>query len=543
MTFRKFVNTLFSPLVVTIIFLLLTTAFTRFRELGSVPTGITWDEAALGYVGAMVDQTGRDEYNRLLPRVFESFGDYKAPLALYITGVSTSVFGMQPWAVRLPYALASFTLVFVIMRISWLSLKKTWLAFASGWLALTLPWLLHLGRIGFESGLCLLFLTISIWSWLEIRQRKNVSPLWWFAFAGGIVASLYVYHSAKILAPGLIVVIGLHEWFYNRQWLSKQRKSILLTLGLITALLLPFIQTLVAGKGLERAAQTSLFNHSEGSIVVAFARNILLHLDTRFLIGGETDSLRHGTGKFGVFLLSHFLLFCLGIALIIGRYVEQFLSTKKHPSWKKMMTWFATKFTADHTHEISPLFWILLLILGIVPAAIGFEVPHANRALFAALPAIFIMTIGIAEIRKDIAERVFAMIIGCLFLFQLLEFGSFYKYYFSEYPKTSSADWMERYSDAARLTWEAQGNGRTIKFTSQYGQPEIFFAFANDVPFEMYRWERIPGMTFGPVTDLDKDIYTYVVAGSKEKLDSIQPTQVLLRADGEPAFYIYDLLQ
>lgn len=540
MTLRKFVNTLFSPVVATVFFILLVTAFTRFRELGNIPTGLSWDEAALGYIGAMVDQTGRDEYNRLLPRVFQSFGDYKAPLAMYITGISTSLFGMNPWAVRFPFALASTALVVVIMRISWLTLKKTWLAFASGWLALTLPWLFHFGRVGFESGLCLLFLALSIWSWLEIKQKKRSSPLWILVFIGGIVGSLYVYHSAKILAPGLILTIGLHEWLYNRDWLLKHKKNIALTFGVIVVLLLPFIQTLISGQGLERAAQTSLFNHSENGVIRDFTKNILLHLDTRFLIGGETDSLRHGTGKFGVFLLSHFALFCLGIALIAGRYIEQFLKTKTHPGWSKLTKWFVTKFLADHTHEISPLFWILLLLLGIVPAAIGFEVPHANRALFAALPAIFIMTIGIAELRKDIPERAFAMIIGCLLLFQLLEFGSFYKYYFSQYAGVSSADWMERYSDAARLGWEAQGNGRTVKFTTEYGQPEIFWAFANKMPFEMYRWERVPGIEFGPVTDFDANNYTYIVAGSKEKLDSIEPTQVLTRANGEAAFYIYD---
>lgn len=541
MTVRKFANTLFSPLVAAVIFLLLFTVFTRFRELGRVPTGLSWDEASLGYVGAMVDQTGRDEYNRLLPRVFQSFGDYKAPLAMYITGISTSIFGLQPWAVRLPFALASAALVLVIMRISWLTLKKTWLALASGWLAITLPWLFHFGRVGFESGLCLFFLAISLWSWLEIRQKKSSSALWWLTFAGGIVASLYVYHSAKILAPGLLITIALHEWFYNREWLNKHKKNIFLIFTLVILLLLPFVQTLVNGQGLERASQTSLFNHSKNGVIQDFITNIFLHLNTRFLIGGETDSLRHGTGKFGVFLISHFVFFCLGLALILGRYVEQFLKTKTHPGWAKLTSWFVTKFLADHTHEISPLFWILLLILGIVPAAIGFEVPHANRALFAALPSIFIMTIGIAELRKDIPERVFAMVIGCLLLFQILEFGTFYKYYFTEYSRTSSTDWMERYTDAAKLGWDAQKAGRTVKFTSQYGQPEIFWAFANDIPFKTYRWERVPGVTFGPVTNLDQSIYTFVVAGSKEKLQGVEPTQTLLRADGEAAFYVYDL--
>ncbi len=542
MTLLKKCALLFSPPVATMLFFLCVGIFTRFLFLGSIPSGISWDEAAQGYVGAMVVQTGRDEHNQLLPRVFQSFGDYKAPLAMYLVGISTSLFGMEPWAVRLPYAIASLLFVFVIMRIAWLALQKQWLAFAAGWFALTLPWLFHFGRIGFESGLSLLFLSLVLLSWLEIREKKQTSFFWWGVFALSAASSLYVYHSAKVLLPGLLVLIVGHEWLYNREWIFRQWKQLTM-IALTTAILsLPFMIALFSENGMARAAQTSIF-HNEGGAPLwrILIRNLLVHFDTRFLIGGETDSLRHGTGFAGVFLISHFAFFCLGVALVIGRFVEQFLSGKKQKTWQKAKKWFATKFLADHGHTVSPLFWIALFVIGLLPAAIGFEVPHANRALFATLPAIMLMTIAIAELRKDIAAQTFALIIGSLLLFQLLEFSSFYRSYFSLYSQASSQDWMAGYSDAARAAWQAQEKGEKVKFTTQYGQPEIFFAWANRLPFEQYRWSRVPQITFGPVNDLDEGNFTYVVAGSAEKLSHREPTETLPAGSTKPNFYLYEL--
>lgn len=539
MLFRSTVLRKITPFHVAVGFFLFLAAFTRLVRLGEVPSGISWDEAALGYIGAMVDQTGRDEFNRLLPRVFESFGDFKAPLAMYITGISTSILGITAWSIRLPFALASIATTLVVTRISFLTFQKKWLSLATFWFTITIPWLFHFGRVAFESGLSLLFLSTAVLSWLEVRKKSTIQPFWPILFSSSLAASLYTYHSAKILVPALLFTIALHEWLFHRDWLKKQSKTLLFMLLGLALMLLPFADSIVNDNALGRASQTSIFSR-EGNPLLILGKNFLAHLDLHFLIGGKTDSLRHGTGKYGVFLFTHCVFFLLGITLVIGRYIETFTEKKSHVQWQRVYQWFKAKILPKNQQSISPIFWIALFLVGLLPAAIGFEVPHANRALFAALPAIMIMTFAVDEVRRDVSDQIFALVIGSLLLFQGLEFGSFYQHYFSEYKKQSSIDWMEGYTQAAQLAWVAHNNGEKIKFTSQYGQPEIFFAASNALPFDLYRWQRVPNITFGRISEFDITNYSYIVAGSDEELATKEPSHIIYRSNNEPAFYIYE---
>ncbi|NCQ11990.1 MAG: hypothetical protein GW809_07600, partial [Bacteroidetes bacterium] len=82
--------------------ILVLSIFLRFYKLGTVPHGMTWDEAAIGYNGFAIFNTRRDEWLQRLPVSFQSFGDYKAPLAIYLNGIFTYLFGLNLFAVRLP---------------------------------------------------------------------------------------------------------------------------------------------------------------------------------------------------------------------------------------------------------------------------------------------------------------------------------------------------------------------------------------------------------------------------------------------------------
>ena len=88
----------------SVILVLLIATVLRFYNLGNVPHGMTWDEAAIGYNGYAIFTTRRDEWLKRLPISFWSFGDYKAPLAIYLNGFFTFLFGMNLFAVRFPFA-------------------------------------------------------------------------------------------------------------------------------------------------------------------------------------------------------------------------------------------------------------------------------------------------------------------------------------------------------------------------------------------------------------------------------------------------------
>src|SRR5688572_20592021 len=89
----------FLPLILLAAFCL------RLASLSSIPSGFTPDEASFGYDAYSILKTGKDQWGKSIPILFESFGDFKSPLYGYLTIPTVAVFGLNKFAVRLPSAL------------------------------------------------------------------------------------------------------------------------------------------------------------------------------------------------------------------------------------------------------------------------------------------------------------------------------------------------------------------------------------------------------------------------------------------------------
>ena len=78
----------------------------RFYNVWDNPPALSWDEVSIGYNAYSILKTGRDEHGRFLPiDTFVGYGDYKPPLAIYITVPFVALFGLNELAVRLPSVL------------------------------------------------------------------------------------------------------------------------------------------------------------------------------------------------------------------------------------------------------------------------------------------------------------------------------------------------------------------------------------------------------------------------------------------------------
>lgn len=532
------------PFLVAVIFVIALALFTRFYHLGTAPAGVTWDEAALGYVGKMVIQTGRDEYGHRLPITFTSFGDYKSPLAFYLTGLSTLIFGVTPWATRLPFALAGVGSILLMMWLTWRIWREPWLALLSGFLLTTLPWHFLFSRVGFEVGLVLFAWLAQLISWREWHMLTPSAPRWrrliWPALFGFTsVLSLYTYHAAKIVIPLIWLAILFYDWLDDRQWVWKQRTTLAgLTIG--TGLLsLPLLWDMVAGPGVARAGQTTILGTLPWlPTLVQIIRNLAQHLSLNFLLWGETTTLRHGTPDFGVFLFPQLIFFWLGLTFLLGRVLQRGKPTKNlHSRWRQFQVWLGLR-SQPTTAAVRPWFWLLLLLLALLPAAIGREIPHANRALLAIAPSILLMVAGIRELRAELDQRSFASIVGSLILLLILQFSVFWQYYFTQYQVESGEAWLVEQAPAVQLAQEYQQAGQHVKFTDHYGQPLIFFAFYNQLPPETYRQFRLPGIDFGPVKVEDVNTYDVILAAPDETVPG-EPLQIITRPDGSTAFAVY----
>src|SRR3989344_946993 len=74
----------------------------RLVNLSEVPPGLNRDEAAIGYTSYSLIQTGKDEYGKLWPLSFKSFGDWKVPVYFYLLLPFVKLLGLTEFSVRLP---------------------------------------------------------------------------------------------------------------------------------------------------------------------------------------------------------------------------------------------------------------------------------------------------------------------------------------------------------------------------------------------------------------------------------------------------------
>lgn len=507
-------------------------AFLRFYQLGLVPHGMAWDEAAIGYNGFAIFTTRRDEWLTRLPVSFWSFGDYKAPLAIYLNGIFTYVFGMNLTAVRLPFAVAG---VLAVWGMILLTLKLTaqasitkdtrrLVALAAGAMLALSPWHLHFSRTAFESGLALTLFIWSTWGFLKALEAKSG----WWQFGWGTLSvilfssTLYAYHSAKIVIPLFFIFLGIKRWRFIRRYRKMMLPAALLGLPA----LYPLIQDSFWGQGLQRA-DTLLF-FKDGSfweqIILAFT-NFLAHFAPHFLLFGQTTTLRHGDGQWGVLLPTT-------LALIIIALV-----------WRGWRT----------NNPLSILFrWgSAIALLGIVPAALGTEIPHANRALLA-LPGFLLMAaagLGMLLSSNRISNTVRKSLLGMLFLLHGLFSISYLHHYYTDFAAQSAADFQDGYLQAFAyaIPYEKGADGQPavekIIFTSDYGQPYIYALFArktNPIWYQggsLVKYEFTDTITIG---DLDRK-NTLVVASNNDDLLSRNnhPDYTVYGSDGSVRFRMY----
>ena len=141
----------------TLLLIILLALFLRVWRLGVNPPHLTPDEAALGYNAYSILRTGRDEYGKLLPIIFKSFGDYKPGLYVYLTVPFVGLFGLNELAVRLPSALAGVLAVYLIYRVVLEVFKENTskinyqrLAMMASFLLAISPWHIHFSRGAWE---------------------------------------------------------------------------------------------------------------------------------------------------------------------------------------------------------------------------------------------------------------------------------------------------------------------------------------------------------------------------------------------------------
>lgn len=444
-----------------IIVILLIALTLRVWKLGSIPAGLTPDEASLGYNAYSILKTGRDEYGKFLPIIFKSFGDYKPGLYVYLAVPFVANLGLNEFAVRLPSALAGVASVWLLYLLVRELFKNEKLAIVSGLVMALNPWSIYFSRGAWEVNVALTLTLAGIYFFFKSRVESKYFILSCLFFA----LTLLTYQGAK-LATGIVILILLV--LYWRDIIKFKAQHLALGLGVATIISLPiifsffigqtarlnvfsvfsyprpkdYLQTFLNEGGEKVNSLTYYLFHSEA---LNFARGVLgryfNHFSTRFLFfEGDWQNPRHTPPYQGVLVLGDLVLLVFGFAALVK------MGAKK---------------------EV--LFVWLWLALAPLPSILSRDQVHAARALNMSIPLIILISLGLTKVSKK-----FLPLVGLIYL------GSYVYFldaYFIHVPAHGSEYWQYGYKQMVEVITPIQKNYKAVYIEQSFAQPYIYFLF------------------------------------------------------------------
>lgn len=438
-----------------LIIALLLGAFLRLYQIGSIPNALTWDEAALGYNAFSIIKTGKDEFGKVLPIVFKSFGDYKPGLYVYLAIPSVAILGLTEFAVRLPGCLFGILAIFgvyLLVKELFRETKNNHLlgSFAALSLAL-MPLHIHFSRGAWETNVYATILLFSIYFLLRfIRSGKGLT--WAIILA---LLTLITYQAAKVMTPLAIIFIIIVYWkdfFTNLGKYLKKPLNIIVVVASAVVILSIFISASFgdAGNRLKRLSifsyeptiTTSVFHNKPQLMARLIASRYLTHLSPKLLFyEGVTLYERGHFPGLGVLQPLDFVALFLGFV-----------------------------FLAKFAPKRITVFVIGLLLLSPIPGSLTLSEYSTVRAFFITIPLAIITGAGLFLTYTKIKPLFFLItlftLVTSIYMVDLLFVHANYTY---------AKEFQFGYKEAVQFI-NKNPNSKVV-MTDVYGQPYIYYLF------------------------------------------------------------------
>lgn len=246
--------------IIALAIILLVAATLRFYKLGAVPASLNADEAAIGYNAYSILKTGKDEYGRKFPLLFQSFDDYKMPVYVYLTVPGIALFGLNDFSVRLPSAILGTVTVYLTYVLVESLFASVSLALIASFMLSISPWHLQFSRSAYEANIAVFFIVLGITLLLKALKRRVVYIPAFLALA----LSMWSYHSSRIFVPMIVagfIIIYFHEIIQHKKYIGI---GLLLFIVICTPLFLLSIspEGLVRARGVSALGDVGLLNRS-----------------------------------------------------------------------------------------------------------------------------------------------------------------------------------------------------------------------------------------------------------------------------------------
>ena len=452
-----------------LIIIILLGVFLRFYQFGTNPASLYWDEAAIALDAYSISETGKDIHGiNWLQAILASYGDFKAPVLIWLASLSVKIFGMSALAIRLPVALFSVLSIFLIYLLAkellsfndTLTKRYKLMPILTALVVAISPWSVHFGRIAFESSLSVAFLLMALVFFVKAIKSKGLYFLLSTMFA---VLATYTYYSLRAIIPLFflaLVLIFFKEIKTRKLWLVAS--MLFFVLLVIPILRSPYYEASQAYRlnnnnlvhAEQAIAQSSQYLEKYNSSLIArlfyhryifiardFVINMSAHFSPSFLFFKGDSNLRQHSGYFGEFLLVSLPFYFLGVFLL-------FKNIKTKLSW----------------------FLLFLMFLAPIPASLVYEVPHASRAIYLFIPFATLIAWGINEVLL-LRKKAVSIIVAILFLFNAV---FYYFDYFNNYAKRSSEAWLYSYNQVALYIKDHYQEFSSIEINERYWFPNIF---------------------------------------------------------------------
>lgn len=444
----------------TIILLILTLGviiLPRFFQLGTTPPGLHIDEVSFAADAKAIAETGRDTHNIFLPRVFQAFGEYKAPGLTYSMAFWSKLLGkMDNTVARLPSAVSGLTIIIMLLltlKIIVPSLSSTTLTFCALLLAYS-PWHFDMSRIFYEAFSALGWFSISLYfATRQLIIPQKVAKYEWYLLIITAAISGYYYASLRYVIIGYLVILSylLSPNFKSALTLTFKSLLILFLVGIL------WIGDLFSDIGLNRLRYYQQKANLGSSLTIdekrqfcylALNRNdkatklcyalwnkpgekvtgalkvIGAYLGTDYLfIKGESE---YGfDSEYGAFLFPTIMFFIIGIILVISRSFQSFRSVYT--------------------------LYLALIPISLIPGAMALNI-NMRMAMIALYIISIIIGLGLVEFISWITKHFQQPYRILLYLFIVGVFG-FYAtqsvvHYFFVFTKSNDLQWT---SDSGKI--------------------------------------------------------------------------------------------
>jgi 4-amino-4-deoxy-L-arabinose transferase-like glycosyltransferase len=405
----------------------------RFWQVGSLPTILNRDEAALAYNALLLKESGKDEWGKSWPLALESFGDYKLPGYPMLLVGTFSLFGYSDCVVRLPSVIAGTFLIWL----AYLFIKKVWqqddtvALFAAAAVALQ-PVFLFYSRMAWEANVGLAFLLGSL---ILLFKKTDVKKQFITDLAAVVLMFLavFTYNTPLLLLP---FIIPLVVWIRGLKSFKSWAPTVV-GLGIVL---------LLGG-----ASLVSLSKQKSGITIFSDESYWKQSVDFRLQFSGVAQKILGNRVVFfgGVILKNYFATF-LPYFLVIhgGSHPWHAVPGTGHLYWIVYIAAIVGILTAlwKLRHNLSSkklsrskidLAMIYLLFISPLPAVITVDAPHATRSLLTFVIITFWTAKGLSFLLEKFSKNSRQILIAVLTI--LFIESSMYVYkYFIQYPAQSA---------------------------------------------------------------------------------------------------------